>query len=554
MKCRRIEVYILSLLLLMTVVYCGIQQSEERVPLAFLAATDHGTEWIYPIIREDGTYQVFVPSYVSMDNLKIQTSGEIRLDGQVFSGGMTLEALEPGQNYTLTGMEDGTNIVFYQSANVPTMYINTESGTMDYINAVKGNEEPGEIQLYTADGKVNYRGGVSSIKGRGQSTFESSAEKKPYSLKLREAANLLDMGMARKWVLLANWYDSSNLRNKLVFDYAGAVGLAYSPQSQWVDLYLNGRYMGLYLLSEKNEIASNRVEISPNDGFLISQDILHRFIDQENPYFVTDRGVPLRVHACTMQEEKMIDLVWTAEAAIFAEDGRDPGSGKHWTELIDLDSWAGKYMVEEIFGGPDAGSCSQYYYYEGNGITGKIFAGPVWDYDLSMAGETAARFYAHVENKAHWFYELYNKQEFKDRIKQLYQEIYQPVLQDLIEYWIPDYMNSIQQAAKLNSIRWWGSPEEDVQQIQNYMRDRMNFLTDIWINEKPHAEITVVKPERYDDRTIYVLIDGASLQDIPELQSYDWYYPDMETPFDKTRPVYEDAMIYGVDPNESKKE
>lgn len=556
MKHRKIEICILSVLLLMAAVYFGMQRHLGREPLSFQAVTDHGSEWIYPWIGDDGSYHVFIPGYVNLSQLKIRTDRAIRLDGRRLMSGTTCESLQTDQTYALEGMGAETSITFYKSDQVPTMFIDTESGTMDAINASKDHEEMGRLRLYTKEGRADYRGNLASIKGHGQSTFESDTEKKPYGLRLRAAGDLLDMGTAKKWVLFANWYDSSSLRNKLAFDYAQAVGLAYSPQSQWVDLYLNGNYMGLYLLSEKNEIGLNRVNISPDSSFLISHDLLHRFIDQGNPYFVTDNGVPLRIHSCTIQEEDMISLVQSAENAMMAEDGRDPETGKHWTELIDLDSWAGKYLVEEIFGGGDAGNCSQYFYYEGNGTDGKIYAGPVWDYDMSMglSGETPNIFYAHVEKKATWFYELYNKQEFKDRVKELYRERYQPVLQDLIEHWIPEYVETIRQAAALSAIRWWGDPVADAGNIQSYMRERMNFLTDVWINENPYVEVTVVRPDRYDERINYALKYGASVEDIPGLERYDWYESDMETPFDKTKPVYENVMIYGKDPSEGKKE
>ena len=69
------------------------------------------------------------------------------------------------------------------------------------------------------------------------------------------------MGAAKKWILLANAFDASNINNKMAYDFAAKAGCAYTPECRWVDLYLNGAYTGLYLLSERNEVDSQRVDI-----------------------------------------------------------------------------------------------------------------------------------------------------------------------------------------------------------------------------------------------------------------------------------------------------
>ena len=111
---------------------------------------------------------------------------------------------------------------------------------MDYIYRKKGNEESGNMTLYHTDGSVVFAGDMNSLKGRGNSTW-TQFEKKPFALKLENAADLLGMGEAEKWILFANADDPSNMRNKMVYDYADAVGLPYSPDSQWVDLVIELR-------------------------------------------------------------------------------------------------------------------------------------------------------------------------------------------------------------------------------------------------------------------------------------------------------------------------
>ena len=54
-----------------------------------------------------------------------------------------------------------------------------------------------------------------NIKGRGNSTW--ALPQKPYRLKFNEKVSLLDEPADKSWVLLANYYDKTQLRNQLAF-------------------------------------------------------------------------------------------------------------------------------------------------------------------------------------------------------------------------------------------------------------------------------------------------------------------------------------------------
>ena len=117
-------------------------------------------------------------------------------------------------------------MTFLRSAKMPTMYINTESGNMDYIHSKKDNKEAGTVNLYSTSGEADFSGELESVKGRGNFTW-TDYDKKPYSIKLKEEADLLEMGKAQNWILLANAADISNLRNKIVYDFAEESGMGY---------------------------------------------------------------------------------------------------------------------------------------------------------------------------------------------------------------------------------------------------------------------------------------------------------------------------------------
>ena len=419
----------------------------------------------------DGNYIVFLPAYADLSkvHIRLDTIRPMWLDEIRITNRTTADELILNYAYTLTRFDDdlfsGKTVTFTQSGNVAAVYIETVSGSMDYIHEVKGNEEMGSIRVYTAQGELDYAGGLDSIKGRGNYTW-NNCQKKPYSVNLMQDADLLDMGNASRWILLANADDESHLRNKFTYDFAEAAGLAFSPDSQWVDLYLNGEYAGLYQLCERNELQEYRVEIETEGSFLVSIDLVERIAEKAEPYLTTQAGVTLRVHE--PQQVSDADLVQMAaylqsmENAFLDDDGIDPVTGMHWRELIDMDSWARMYLLQEIFANGDAGISSQYFYF--NAEDQKIYAGPIWDMDRSMGNSMAWHVYRPMVMPAQrlhakdgmdmpWFPSLLSDNEFKQLVRTLYAQQLQPLLTEWLSGTFEMYYTQIKPAVQMDQLR-----------------------------------------------------------------------------------------------------
>ena len=256
---------------------------------------------------DSGESYFFLPSYGELDEARFRVSGKgtLALDGTVLTDGMSCGGLVLDKPYNLTnGAGDSMgSVTFVRSGNVAAIYLDVASGSMDYIHEDLDHSESGRIRVYKADGSPDYSGRVKSIGGRGQSTW--GAAKKPYSMTLSDRADLLGMGKAKKWILLANAYDSSHLRNKIVLDASAAVGPPYTPECRWVDLYLNGEYAGLYLLTERNEVDPERVDIAGDGSFLVSKDWETRFISRKRTYFTSDSHAALRILYSDISTEEL---------------------------------------------------------------------------------------------------------------------------------------------------------------------------------------------------------------------------------------------------------
>ena len=266
-----------ALLVLLSGFGCLMEQNGKgEYSISLEVISEGGTEKIEIWEGPGEMYYLFLPGYADLSQVKIRCNawGTILLDYKPVKDGMDCGDFplnEPMELiYDSPFGYQWNQLTIMQSGNVPTLYVDVRSGNMDHIHAQKGNQESGTMRLYTAEGQLDAAAMVDSLQGRGNSTWQPWLDKKPYSLRLGGDTDLLGMGAASRWVLLANAFDLSNLKNKIAYDLAEDAAMEYSPSSQWVDLYLNGIYSGLYLLSERNEIHPNRVDVPEASSFLVS--------------------------------------------------------------------------------------------------------------------------------------------------------------------------------------------------------------------------------------------------------------------------------------------
>ncbi len=230
----------------------------------------------------------------------------------------------------------------------------------------------------------------SSIKIRGNST--SSADKKPYNIKFASKTNLFGMGKAKKWCLLANCYDKTLIRNAVVFDLARELGVPYTPDYHYVDVYVNGTLMGSYLLTEAVEVDENRVDIDvDNNEYLLELDWNPE--DEDCYYFYSYyRGSEPQLKFAINEPEKedltqeQIDYVENLVSE--AEDALRNGTFEDVQKYFDIDSMASFYVLLEFFRNVDVATSSTRFHIKG----GKIYGGPAWDFDLS-SGNYNANYY-----------------------------------------------------------------------------------------------------------------------------------------------------------------
>ena len=139
---------------------------------------------------------------------------------------------------------------------------NGELSAYDYVGATISVDHCEEkYVLNEASGKVKVRG-----------NYTSSYAKKPIRIKFDKKQPMLGLNKdnsLKSWVLLANWKDSSMLRDASAFYLANAILESdgyYASDFRFVKVYLNGSYNGVYLLVEQQQINKNRINIPESES------------------------------------------------------------------------------------------------------------------------------------------------------------------------------------------------------------------------------------------------------------------------------------------------
>lgn len=558
MKGRKTAVYLMTVLLVLVMITIElILVKQEGLSFSVEVTTADGIETVKPVYQY-GCYYVFLPSYANLNQARLVKSPLIpaRIEGEwvpfdAVCGSYPLNVAMPIAYY-LPGEIREDLIIFCQSGNVPTLHINTASGNMDYIHEEKGNAESGRLRLYTPEGVLVSNTQIQTIYGRGNSTWFQP--KKPYSLELTQSSDLLGMGSAKKWILLANYLDPTNMGNKMSFDLAAAAGCAYTPECQWVDLYLNGSYAGLYVLSERNEVDSQRIDISKENSFLISKEVQWQSTNRNYSFFVSDSGGFMRIRYTGIPEERVQEIWSRVENAIYAPDGVDPISGMHWQDLIDLDSWVQQYLLREVFMDWDAAGLSTFFYYDGNNE--KVFSGPIWDMDEILNQRpwctpnilAMGRKYIWDREQVNLFYALYQKQPFHQRVKELYQQVYRPLLVELVQHGMETYLAQSSAAGEMNYTRWGvRDPIDAIQERIQFLKERISFLDDYWKAEEEYYTIELVFPDDIQWRS-FAVRRGEPADFLPT--DCQWLEYETGERFDISAPVTRDYVIQQVENEE----
>lgn len=487
-----------------------------------------------------GCWYLFVPNSIGTALVKVEyapASANVKIDGETVDSGDTV-SLYNKDEIKVTADGDEYNVKIIAESAVPSVFIETESGSLDFIHEKKGNEEEGKISIIGADGlSVEYMGAL-EIKGRGNSTW--NMEKKPYNIKLDSKANLFGMGKTKKWSLIANHGDDSLIRNVLAYEAAERAGMPYCPQFTPVDVYINNDYMGSYLLTTRIGIDGSNVDIedlegetedvnendldtyaqggyygtyagllegtqkwyeipnNPEDitgGYIIEMELANRYADEASG-FVTTRSQPFTMktpeYASKAQIEYISSYYQNVEDLIY--------SGASMSKLdavADVESLAQLYLINEWCSNMDAGLTSTYFYKPAGD---KLYAGPVWDFDIAFGNNDLNRFGNDYTDPKKWtvcynrmyrntvfgksdideqptVYNVLTKNEgFVAELEKVWNGGMSAAIADTIKWVQNVYVPAVEGSAVANAIRWNIFGTNDVAKIKSTFASKTAYV------------------------------------------------------------------------------
>lgn len=401
------------------------------------------------LTEKDGVKYLFLPASADLTKLSLTVtttpvSDKVLLTGDkgtaYLQGTVDLTAVAAanadGYREITASVGKGADTLTFrvmQASELPALYLTSKDAAnkgISYVDADKSHVvKDAQMELVAANGTSIYNGGLTQLKARGNSTF-TYTPKKSYQIKLAEPSDLLGkQEQVKTWVLLASYFDATQMHDKLIKDLAAELGLAYTASCDWVNLYYDGEYRGVYLLSEKNSVGATSVAITDmeqayeqiNEGYGtdMTTDLAENSYGQQYQYtkdlkepenitggylielnhemwdevsgFKTRQGVAFNVKSpewCGNAAMKYISEYYQAfEDAVYATDdtgaytGYNTGTGKYFYEYVDMDSLVKVFLLQELALNCDGFISSVYFYKDADGM---MYAGPIWDQDMTF--------------------------------------------------------------------------------------------------------------------------------------------------------------------------
>jgi hypothetical protein len=312
-------------------------------------------------------------------------------------------------------------------------------------------------------------------------------------LELFYAQNLLGSGSAKKWVLLANSEDPTMMRNMLASKLGAWMGMTETPDMRFVELEINKRYQGVYVLAEKVELAPYRVE-APEGTVLMEAD----FRRDDSYFFSLQQGVDVVIKQPKAEKLETAHLaavqrfVEQADAAVYQNT-------ENWLQYFDADALVCWFLAEEILKNLDAAMKTSVFFCvvpSSDPLAYKIRMGPIWDFDHmnrnpdpeqpATGWATTVLNYQEFKEEPEdilrgWYSVLTQRNDFMNLVKAKYSAMAQQGVWDQMDAWITSFSKELELAQQANYAAWpddlqskpW---EAHVQALRDFFYQRRQWL------------------------------------------------------------------------------
>ena len=230
-------------------------------------------------------------------------------------------------------------------------------------------------------------------RGRGNSSWRAMGYKRPLRFRFpagQERAMFGSAYTARDWTLIANAFDHSLMRNYSAY-FLGSLldGLNFSPAHHFVHLFMDGEYRGVYMLSDQME--AGRMGLVSNSNPALSEYLLEWClrVPSENPgllgdvYFLLNDSIPFEIRFPGGGVRRGGGNQFANNFIHSAYHALASGDYDEISALVNIPSFIDFYLVQELFKNQDIDISSLFFQIRQVSGHPKLFAGPLWDFDLS---------------------------------------------------------------------------------------------------------------------------------------------------------------------------
>ena len=428
------------------------------------------------------TFTATLPAVTDFTSLSLDLSSEAEV---ILAGGQELHPTNTGVDLTsplsVRFIKDGhyqDYTIAVRNTGLPVVRVDTPGKRA--VTSKTTWMQGASIRIELPDGTVDYEG-KTEIRGRGNSTW--NYPKKPYALRLVDKDEILGMPSHKRWILLANWKDRTLLRNDAAFWLSRHTGLPYTVRGQFVELVFNGVHQGNYYLCEQIKLNKKRINVEKMDametdpakitgGYLLEADT---YYDEPNRFrFGNLLNIPWMVKDPDEDElspaafEYIKNWIGDLERLVM-DDAKIQAHA--YEEFLDVDTAIDYMIVEELTGNHDfynnwpADGVHSTYFYKERG--GKLYHGPVWDFDYHVFLPDRTQFWAGVDRTL-FYPRLLKDEKFRNRMVERW-DMQKDALKQLPEF-IDGQADRIRLSEAYNQVKWPISNRENGDETMTFQQ------------------------------------------------------------------------------------
>ena len=329
-----------------------------------------------------------------------------------------------------------------KTANSLKKYTTAKDGSKMTDASIKIIDNKGEYNYLNDEPKADLE---AQIRVRGSSS--RYFPKKNYLIRLTENkqhkySKIMGMNPHYEWALHGPYLDKTLMRNYMWYNISGEI-MEYAPNVRYCEVFLNNKYIGLYLMTEtvSSGEENSRINLKKEDtgskltSYLLRLDrgssvsfknistLLNELKQNEH---VLDIKFPRKNTLTREKKQYIIDDFSSFEKRLYSYD-YDTNAYGYWND-IDVQNFVDYYIINEFSGNLDSGIYSTYIYKSLGGKYKKV----VWDFN------NACDNYIDVQDdgknlnpeKNIWDFMLFKDEKFTEFVIKRYKELRETYLSE----------------------------------------------------------------------------------------------------------------------------